>query len=90
MSNVSHHPDHEVGEDSDPDGRKEEGDHEELLPARLGTVGDGEEQEQQQGPRDQPLALAADAICRTAAADKNQSNVCIYKAIFISSQSALQ
>lgn len=38
------HPDHDVGEASDPDGGGEEGDHEPSLPAPLATVGHGEEQ----------------------------------------------
>lgn len=46
----THHPHHEVGEDSDPDSGEDEGEHEVLLPAWLGTVGDGEEKQQQQGP----------------------------------------
>lgn len=37
----THHPDHKVGEDGDPDGGEDEGDHEEFLPARFGTVRDG-------------------------------------------------
>lgn len=53
------HPDHDVGEASDPDGGGEEGDHEPSLPAALATVGHGEEQEQRQRPHGQPLQLVA-------------------------------
>lgn len=60
----THHPDHQVGEDSNPDGGQDEGGHEEFLPARLGTVWDGDEQQQEQRPRDQPLELAAKVSCR--------------------------
>lgn len=59
----THHPDHHIGEDSDPNSGEEEGEHEELLPARLSTVRNREEQYQQQGPGDQPLQLVADARC---------------------------
>lgn len=51
------HPDHDVGEASDPDGRGEEGHQEPSLPAALGTVGHGEEQKQGQRPHGQPLQL---------------------------------
>ncbi len=61
----THHPDHVVGEDGDPDGGQDEGEHEVSLPARLGTVGDGEEQQQQQRPREQPLHFAASSLCST-------------------------
>lgn len=54
---VTDHPDHDVGEASDPEGGGEEGDHEPPLPAPLGTVGDGEEQKQGQRPHGQPLQL---------------------------------
>lgn len=60
---ATHHPDHKVGEDSNPDSGQNEGHHEVFLPARLGTVGDGEVQQQQQRPRDQPLEFAADSPC---------------------------
>lgn len=38
----THQPHHQVGEDSDPKRGSDEGDHEELLPARLAAVGDGD------------------------------------------------
>ena len=53
----AHHPDHEVGEDGDPDGGETEGQHEEALPAGFGTVGDREVQQQQDRPTDEPLQL---------------------------------
>lgn len=71
-NNSTHHPDHEVGEDGDPQGGEEEGQHEVFLPARLGTVGDGEEQQQEQRPRDQPLKLAADTPCGVREEKKNE------------------
>lgn len=43
-TNYTHHPDHEVGEDGDPEGGQNEGEHEVFLPAGLGTVWDGEVQ----------------------------------------------
>ena len=60
---ATHHPHHEVGEDGDPDGGEDEGEHEVLLPARFGTVGDGEEEQQEQRPRDQPLDLVHHTTC---------------------------
>lgn len=51
------HPDHDVGEASDPDGGGEEGHQEPSLPAALGTVGHGQEQKQGQRPHGQPLQL---------------------------------
>ena len=53
------HPDHDVGQAGDPDGGGEEGDQEPSLPAALGAVGHGEEEEQRQRPHDQPLELVA-------------------------------
>lgn len=46
----THHPDHEVGEDGNPQSGQNEGEHEASLPARLGTVWDGKEQQQEQRP----------------------------------------
>lgn len=51
----THHPDHDVGEASDPDGGSEEGDHEPSLPAPLGAVRHSEEQKQRERPHDEPL-----------------------------------
>ena len=59
----THHPDHQVGEDGDPDGGEDEGKHEELLPTRFGAVWDGEEEEEEQWPGYQPFSLAANAGC---------------------------
>lgn len=56
-TNCTDHPDHDVGEASDPDGSCEEGDHEPFLPAALGTVGHGKEQKQGQRPHGEPLQL---------------------------------
>ncbi len=57
FTDCTDHPDHDVGEPSDPDGGGEEGDHEPSLPAALRTVGHSEEQKQGQRPHDQPLQL---------------------------------
>ena len=43
----THHPDHQVGEDGDPEGGEDEGKHEELLPARFAAVWDGEEEDEE-------------------------------------------
>lgn len=53
----TYHPDHDVGETSDPDGGGEERNHEPFLPTSLGTVGHGEEEKQGQRPHEQPLQL---------------------------------
>lgn len=53
----THHPHHDVREAGDPDGGREEGDHEPPLPAAFATVGHREEQKQGQRPHDQPLEL---------------------------------
>lgn len=66
----THHPDHDVGQAGDPDGGGEEGDHEPSLPAALGTVGDGEEQEQGQGPHGQPLQLVTHTRWREMTVDE--------------------
>lgn len=42
---VSHHPDHDVGEEGDPQGGGGEGQHEPVVPARGGAVGDSEVQQ---------------------------------------------
>ena len=54
---LTHHPDHDVGQAGDPDGGGDEGHHEPVLPAPLGTVGHGEEEEEAERPHDQPLQL---------------------------------
>ena len=55
----AYHPDHDVGEDSYPESGEEEGQHEEPLPARFGTVGHSEEEQEEQGPGDQPFDLTS-------------------------------
>lgn len=68
----THHPDHKVGEDCNPDSRQDEREHEVFLPARLGTVWDRKEQQQEQRPRDQPLKLTAYTPCsETTARDQD-------------------
>lgn len=51
------HPDHDVGQSSNPDGGGEEGDQEPSLPPALGTIGHREEQKQGEWPHGQPLEL---------------------------------
>lgn len=60
-SNYSHHPHHDVGEGSNPDGGGKEGDHEPALPAPFGTVWHREKQQQRQRPHEQPLHLITTA-----------------------------
>lgn len=59
----THHPHHEVGEDGDPQSGQDEGQHEALLPASFGTVWDGEEEQQEQRPREQPFHFVANVPC---------------------------
>lgn len=49
-SPATHQPHHQVGEDSDPQRGDDEGEHEELLPAGLAAVGDGDAQEEDEWP----------------------------------------
>ena len=60
---VTHQPHHEVGEHGDPQCGRDEGDHEELLPAGLAAVGDGDTQEEDEGPGEYPLSLVAFGLC---------------------------
>lgn len=60
---VTHQPHHEVGEHGDPQCGRDEGDHEELLPAGLAAVGDGDTQEEDEGPSEHPLSLVAFGLC---------------------------
>lgn len=59
----THHPHHEVGEDGDPQSGQNEGQHEAFLPASFGTVGDGEIEQQEKRPREQPFYLVANVPC---------------------------
>lgn len=59
----THHPHHEVGEDGDPQSGQNEGQHEALLPASFGTVWDGEEEQEEQRPREQPFYFVANVPC---------------------------
>lgn len=61
---VTHQPHHEVGEHGDPQSGRDEGDHEELLPAGLAAVGDGDTQEEDEGPSEHPLSLVAFCLCK--------------------------
>lgn len=63
----SHHPDHDVGEAGDPQGGGDEGEHEPVVPARLGAVGDGEVEQQAERPGKQPLQFVASARCKHTA-----------------------
>lgn len=60
----THQPHHEVGEDGDPQSGGDEGDHEEPLPAGLATVGNGDTQEEDEGPGEHPLGLVPSGLCR--------------------------
>lgn len=64
VSPVSHHPDHDVGEAGDPQGGGSKRQHEAVVPARCGAVGDGEVQEQAQRPSQQPLQLVTKTGCK--------------------------
>lgn len=70
----SYHPHHEVGEDSNPQGGSQEGDHEPAVPAWQNTVGHGAIQQEAQWPRDHPLHLRTAATCRAEA--KSRHSVC--------------
>lgn len=61
---VSHHPDHDVGEWGNPQGGRSEGQHEPVVPAWGGAVGNSEVQQQAKGPGKQPLQLIAHAGCK--------------------------
>lgn len=67
FSPASHHPDHDVGEGGDPQGGGSEGQHEAVVPARCGAVGDGEVEQQAQRPSQQPLQLVEHARCKHTA-----------------------
>lgn len=60
---ITYQPHHEVGEHGDPQCGCDEGDHEELLPAGLAAVGDGDTQEEDEGPSEHPLSLVAFGLC---------------------------
>lgn len=61
---MSHHPDHDVGEAGDPEGGGDEGEHEPVVPTRFGAVGDGEVEQQAEGPGKQPLQFIANPRCK--------------------------
>lgn len=61
---ATHQPHHEVGEHSDPQSGRDEGDHEELLPAGLAAVGDGDTQEEDERPSEHPFSLVAFCLCK--------------------------
>lgn len=60
---ITHQPHHEVGEHGDPQCGRDEGDHEELLPAGFAAVGDGDAQEEDEGPSEHPLSLVTFGLC---------------------------
>lgn len=53
----SNHPSHDVGQGADPDNAHDEGEREPLLEARLLAVGDGEHEDEVDGPREHPRDL---------------------------------
>lgn len=61
---VSYHPDHEVGEESNPESGGQEGEEVPALPSRLVAVGDGAVQQEAERPGQQPLQSNTPAICR--------------------------
>lgn len=63
-SPATHQPHHQVGEDSDPQRGDDEGEHEELLPAGLAAVGDGDAQEEDERPGEYPLDFVPSCLCR--------------------------
>lgn len=63
MTESTHHPHHEVGEDGDPQSGQDEGQHEAVLPASFGTVRDGKIEQQQQRPWEQPFYFVTNIPC---------------------------
>lgn len=63
-SPATHQPHHQVGEDSNPERGDDEGEHEELLPAGLAAVGDGDAQEEDERPGEHPLDFVPSCLCR--------------------------
>lgn len=61
---ATYQPHHDVGEHSNPQRGGDEGDHEELLPAGLAAVGNGDAQEEDEGPGEHPLDLVPSGLCR--------------------------
>lgn len=61
---ATYQPHHDVGEHSNPQRGSDEGDHEELLPAGLAAVGNGDAQEEDEGPGEYPLDLVPSGLCR--------------------------
>lgn len=60
---MSHHPDHEVGEQSYPKRGSQEGEQVPALPLRQAAVGDGAVKQDTHGPRQQPPQTQAPSIC---------------------------
>lgn len=60
---MSHHPDHEVGEQSYPKRGGQEGKQVPALPLRQAAVGDGAVKQDAHGPREQPPETPAPSIC---------------------------
>lgn len=60
----THHPHHEVWEDSYPHSGEKKGKHEEILPAWLSTVWHSEVQQHQDRPRNDQLHSVHSASCR--------------------------
>lgn len=52
---ASYHPDHEVGEEGDPQSGGQEGEQVPALPSRLAAVGNCAVKQEAQGPGEQPL-----------------------------------
>lgn len=72
IMDLSHHPDHDVGEEGNPQGGGGEGQHEPVVPGRRGAVGDGEVEQQRQRPGNQPLQLIPQTSCEAHRTKFNQ------------------
>lgn len=64
LAPTTHQPHHQVGENSDPQCGNDEGQHEELLPAGLAAVGDGDAQEEDEWPGEHPFGFVPSGLCR--------------------------
>lgn len=73
---MSHHPDHDVGEAGDPQGGEDKGEHEPVVPAWFGAVGDSEVEQQAERPGKQPLQFIANTRCKYTPQPLNNPEKC--------------
>lgn len=73
---MSHHPDHDVGEAGDPQGGGDKGEHEPVVPAWFGAVGDSEVEQQAERPGKQPLQFIASTRCKYIPQPLNNPEKC--------------